>query len=271
MVFKKKKNLLLVLSTFLLLVSVVGCGRQEEPEITEDDSISTIKVQIEEEVPAQVKEEETVNSASMDLKKENKNSEETTKEDSIVSEIASSETTNGGYQKGSVDGNVWENPWIGLTFTAPENFVMIPQENLDGVKETLYSYMKDTGFRSDIEAESFLKNTSYEMFCTSEEYATNVQVLVEKLPSKMKTSTYVEVCKRRLPEGCEITNCEDVTLFDVPFSCIEFLLDTDYGTLYEYDMVNVVDDTAFLIEIGWTDNGKDGKQAMIDCFSGIER
>lgn len=184
------------------------------------------------------------------------------------------ESSKNEYAKGTITDDTFESKFLNLSFKAPEDYSMVPEETLDQyiqfASETIY---KD----SDQKIIDYAKAvTVYEMMCAENTTNTpNVNIVVENLLGKKITEEeYIEKSKEQLENsGIEYTfgdTTKDVELAGEKYTVLDCVGNYSGQEVLQQMYIRKVDDRMVVLTVTYTEDTAEAKDTLLAGFTALK-
>jgi hypothetical protein len=178
------------------------------------------------------------------------------------------------YVKGTVTDDTYESEFLNLSFKAPEDYSMVPEETLDQylqfASETMY---KDADKKMIDYAKAV---TVYEMMCAENTTNTpNVNIVVENLSGKKITvDEYIEQSKEQLENsGIEYTfgdTINDVEIAGEKYRELDCVGNYSGQEVLQQMYIRKVNDRMVVLTVTYTDDTAEAKEALLAGFTALK-
>ena len=236
----KKKVVVLCIAVTLMLTA---CGTKEEVQEPVEDVVVETESDVEDESVIETEEEET-------------ETEELTEEENVSD-----------FAKGILTDEGWESEWLGMRFVPEDTMNMSTEEELNDLMGISMDMLSEDF--NELQIQYAELNTVYEMMCTADDNASNVNMTLEKLPMKIDVDTYVELFLAQVSEvsvmAMNVVNeGEDVTVAGRDFKKLQCEVSYEGVTLYQDYYMAIIEDRVQIIVVSYLDEAE--AESLMSCF-----
>lgn len=236
----KKKVVVLCIAVTLMLTA---CGTKEEVQEPVEDVVVETESDVEDESVIETEEEET-------------ETEELTEEEKVSD-----------FAKGILTDEGWESEWLGMRFVPEDTMNMSTEEELNDLMGISMDMLSEDF--NELQIQYAELNTVYEMMCTADDNASNVNMTLEKLPMKIDVDTYVELFLAQVSEvsvmAMNVVNeGEDVTVAGRDFKKLQCEVSYEGVTLYQDYYMAIIEDRVQIIVVSYLDEAE--AESLMSCF-----
>jgi len=236
----KKKVVVLCIAVSLMLTA---CGTKEEVQEPVEDVVVETESDVEDESVIETEEEET-------------ETEELTEEENVS-----------GFTKGILTDEGWESEWLGMRFVPEDTMNMSTEEEINDLMGISMDMLSEDF--NELQIQYAELNTVYEMMCTADDNASNVNMTLEKLPMKIDVDTYVELFLAQVSEvsvmAMNVVNeGEDVTVAGRDFKKLQCEVSYEGVTLYQDYYMAIIEDRVQIIVVSYLDEAE--AESLMSCF-----
>ncbi len=236
----KKKVVVLCIAVSLMLTA---CGTKEEVQEPVEDVVVETESDVEDESVIETEEEET-------------ETEELTEEENVSD-----------FAKGILTDEGWESEWLGMRFVPEDTMNMSTEEELNDLMGISMDMLSEDF--NELQIQYAELNTVYEMMCTADDNASNVNMTLEKLPMKIDVDTYVELFLAQVSEvsvmAMNVVNeGEDVTVAGRDFKKLQCEVSYEGVTLYQDYYMAIIEDRVQIIVVSYLDEAE--AESLMSCF-----
>ena len=171
---------------------------------------------------------------------------------------------------GSVNGNVYTNDSLGLTFTAPEGWIYASDEEIAELMGESLDIVTDDETAQEIAAQA----TVYGMMAQSADELNNVQVVFENMAltgGKMTSAGYIKILSAQIESlygnmggTCTVGDAKTMKIGDKEYDCVDILVDIG-GVVLEQSYA-CHRDGDYMVSIIITAYGEGVAAAIYECF-----
>lgn len=174
------------------------------------------------------------------------------------------------FDAGSINGNVYSNDYLGLTFTAPEGWTYASDEEIAELMGTSLDIVTDDESAQELAAQA----TIYGMMANSADELNNVQVVFENMAlsgGKMTAAGYIKILSAQLDSlygnmggTCTVGEAKTIQIGGKDYSYVDIAVDISGVALEQSYACHRIDD--YMVSIIVTAYEEGGAAAIMDCF-----